>query len=99
MFLGRVVESQPDTSWFQKETRAYYVVFWISLAIGLALIVCPLLAYVTGIFLLFQSGVLTIWGSALICPGLRQKESVLNLTVATAASALPLLLAVYLILG
>jgi hypothetical protein len=51
-----------------------------------------LLLYAIPIVVIFASGILTLWGTALIHLGLKERESVLALVLTTMVSALPVLL-------
>jgi hypothetical protein len=100
-----MVSADSDKTWFKKETAVYYKFFWLSPGLVLAWLamnllinievaagIAVLLIYVIPYILIFVSGILGIWGTALICLGLRKKEPVAALTIATITSVMPFLL-------
>ena len=90
-------------SWFQRETSIFYktlrfvsglIVLWflVPLLGWIAPGIAVFLLYAIPCVLIFATGILTLWGILLISLGLREKESVLALTLATIAVSLPFLL-------
>ena len=90
-------------SWFAMEKAVYYKLFWLPLGLLLLEVLVgfvlnflgdigPALFFLLPYLMVFTSAVFALWGAVLVLLGLRQRQSVVALALATIASSSPLLI-------